>query len=191
MIVNLSTIELSFFPASFSNSQIAGVIGETSCDYRESLAAVPDEFLSVFTTWPTVAAPELHEFILGHCTKIGNVRHVLYYDLNESIYVLLRMNITSKEELADFVIDFLNGLIETDKKALSQLIETRVPCSENLVCHKTVQVSLSDSVPSVGFLGILNGMVGTIEGDHPKRGWGLISAEFGDDGELQRFLRTV
>jgi hypothetical protein len=89
--------------------------------------------------------------------------------------------------LADVLIERLNGLIQNPaiREDIGKLIETRVPCSKETLDHPTIQAGDE----GVGFLGILNGLVGTIP-EGPKKGWGFIAAEFSDDGKLERFQRT-
>lgn len=96
---------------------------------------------------------------------------------------------------ADYIIAFLNEVVKVDPKALAQLIETRVPCNEILAKHPSIQVNALDSDDlekgfEVGFLGVLNGMVGTIPEGGEKAGWGYIAAVFEDDGSLSGFRRT-
>jgi len=90
------------------------------------------------------------------------------------------------QALADYIITFLNELVDADPVAMTQLIETRVPCDETLVEHPTVQVLVEGDKHSVGMLGILNGIIGA----RPEDGWGYVAAEFDDDGRLVKFLRT-
>lgn len=86
-------------------------------------------------------------------------------------------------------IDFLNHLLEIDREAIERLVETRVLCSEKLADHPTVQVHCINGSSSVGFLGILNGLLGTF-GDGPKKGWGKITAVFDDENKLISFKKT-
>jgi hypothetical protein len=82
------------------------------------------------------------------------------------------------------VLDFLNDLLTYDKDALNKLIETRVPCNSKLAHHETVQVvgSTDENLKQtyeVGFLGILNGLVGI----HEESGYGYISAAYDDSND--------
>lgn len=62
----------------------------------------------------------------------------------------------------DDAIAFLNHLLKVDAEAIRALVETRVPCGEALTNHPTVQVQAHGSEPpSVGLLGLLNGLFGT------------------------------
>lgn len=94
----------------------------------------------------------------------------------------------------DTALSILNEAMLLDPIAVRALIETRVPCNEALADHPTIQVHDPEdgSGPSVGFLGILNGIFGTYDGG-PKGGWGPISARFEDHGHgpLVGFERTV
>ena len=94
------------------------------------------------------------------------------------------------EELADLLITRLNEILATDRDAIEAVAEHRVPCNQALLNHPTVQVMADGGVNKVGFLGILNGLVGTIP-DGPREGWGFIAGCYDDDGKLVRFQRTV
>src|SRR5277367_2353946 len=89
-------------------------------------------------------------------------------------------------EFADLLITLLNKLIENEdvRKDISRLIETRVPCSKATVDHPTIQAGwpTNDKVgsPNVGFLGVMNGLVGVLP-DGPRKGWGYITAHFEDN----------
>jgi hypothetical protein len=87
------------------------------------------------------------------------------------------------------LIDRLNEIAGADSKALGDLIEARVPCNEALADHPSVQVFAHEGPPTVGLLGILNGLVGTID-EGPRKGWGFIAAVFEDDGTFSHFRRT-
>jgi hypothetical protein len=85
------------------------------------------------------------------------------------------------------VIAFLNSLLEIDREAVTTLFDAaRVPCSEGLANHPTVQV-VPNRAPevygkySVGVLGILNGMFGT-----DNESWGTIYMDM-DEGKIVRF----
>lgn len=89
-------------------------------------------------------------------------------------------------ELADEIIARLNNLIQHSevRQDVSKLIETRIPCSEATQNHPTIQAG-----EGLGFLGLLNGIVGVIP-DGKKEGWGYITAKFDDQGKLTQFCRT-
>lgn len=97
------------------------------------------------------------------------------------------------EALADLLIQRLNEIARVDPDAMAALIKTRVPCNDAMLRHPTVQVArqvgASDDAFEVGFLGMLNGIIGVIE-DGPRKGWGHIAAVMDDDGTLLRFGRS-
>lgn len=94
--------------------------------------------------------------------------------------------------LAVALIERLNRLIEDpDVRAdLARILATRVPTSRATFVHPTIQVR-GDAPESgtVGLLGLLNGIVGTLP-DGPRKGWGYITAALADDGALLRFELT-
>lgn len=89
----------------------------------------------------------------------------------------------------DEFIAFLNSLLEHDCHTLDSLISIRVPCSEDLLEHPSVQVNhTAGELCRVGFLGIMNGYFGTIdEGEY--KGWGPIAVQY-KGNRLFRFVRT-
>jgi hypothetical protein len=91
--------------------------------------------------------------------------------------------------LADMLIERLNDIAVADPKAIERLIQYRVPCNHSMSIHPTVQACAEDGGVTVGMLGILNGLIGTIP-TGPKKGWGYVAAEFADDGSFIRFVRT-
>lgn len=105
-------------------------------------------------------------------------------------------------DLADEVITRLNKLIENPevREDIGQLIETRVTCGQATLDHPTIQATELDTSKHtvrgtprpglVGFLGVLNGLVGAMP-DGPKKGWGYVAAVFDDNMKLVRFERTV
>jgi len=91
---------------------------------------------------------------------------------------MLKQSITIKN-----VCDILNELIKLDQKCAETLVSQRVPCNESVADHPTIQVHQPPGEkPSVGLLGILNGLFG-IQDD----GFGALCAEFDDDNKLRRF----
>jgi hypothetical protein len=98
----------------------------------------------------------------------------------------------------DDTIYFLNELISIDPNAIKNLINARVLCNQQMADHPTVQVGrISDKTHKynekepfrVGFIGILNGLFGTIpEGTH--KGWGVITFICDEEGNLSKFVRT-
>lgn len=57
------------------------------------------------------------------------------------------------------IVDYLNGLLQIDKEAVSEIFTRRVECNEELADHPTVQVgSYHEGEYIVGALGIMNGL---------------------------------
>jgi hypothetical protein len=100
----------------------------------------------------------------------------------------MKLNITEKE-FAEYIVNFMNELLEYDKNAIACLIANRVPCNEKLSDHPTVQVMRQNDGYTVGLLGILNGLIGC---DNNFQGY--IGFEFQPDEEssfrtsLSRFI---
>lgn len=95
-------------------------------------------------------------------------------------------------ELADAVIERLNALIQDPavRADVGKLVEERVPVGERTAAHPSIQVQqniVGDNV--LGFLGLLNGLIGTIPGGR-LAGWGYVAAVFDEAGRLERFRRT-
>ena len=96
----------------------------------------------------------------------------------------------TKEEMADLVIERLNEIASHDPMAMKDLIKSRVSCNERLADHPTVQVHQDrNHNTSVGFLGMLNGLVGTIP-DGPLKGLGYVMAVFDAHGAFSHFRRS-
>jgi len=97
----------------------------------------------------------------------------------------------NREALADQFINSLNDLIVDDRKAIQDLIQHKVRCSEFLFQHPTMQVgtNVDEGFHTIGMLGIINGLIGVIESGE-REGWGFVSAVLNDRGELEKFERT-
>lgn len=94
---------------------------------------------------------------------------------------MIRTSITIDE-----MIGYLNELRSIDPSAVAALIESRVPCNEELAQHETCQTSGTAYEPRVGLLGVINGAFGTDDS-----GRGPIAANFDDiSGELLGFIFT-
>jgi hypothetical protein len=76
----------------------------------------------------------------------------------------------------------LNEALRFDPKAITELIDHRVPCNPDLADHATIQTMPSFGANKVGLLGILNGIFGTA-----SDGRGPIAAIYDDAGRLVRF----
>ena len=88
-----------------------------------------------------------------------------------------------QENNAKNIIAILNEIHQMDSSVMPKLINYRVPCNSELAEHPSVQVGKGDVGCEVGFLGILNGLVG-IKPD----GYGFIGAKYTDEGELSGFV---
>jgi len=91
----------------------------------------------------------------------------------------------------EYVILFLNDLLDRDRTAISTLLETRVPINEALVRHPTLQHTRNylTTKPEVGLLGVINGLFGTLQGG-PRNGWGPITARFDEHNNCLGFFKT-
>lgn len=94
-------------------------------------------------------------------------------------------------ELAKEIIKRLNSLVEDEavRKLFENAIENRTFVSSSVIEHPTIQAWKVGDEYAVGFLGILNGIIGAISGGRFDR-WGYISAKFTDVGELVKFELT-
>ena len=95
-------------------------------------------------------------------------------------------------ELADEIIARLNRLIEDPaiRADVGKLLAERVACSKATDEHPSIQVrAYEDGSATVSFLGLINGLVGTMPGV-AGGGWGYVSAVLEEDGSLVRFCRT-
>lgn len=83
------------------------------------------------------------------------------------------------------VLNLLNELVEIDRDAMLKLLHSRVTFKEQMRDHPTVQMMIGQDGPSVGLLGILNGLFGVDE-----NGNGPFCAVVDKDGQLIGFFRT-
>lgn len=93
----------------------------------------------------------------------------------------------TRAEIADIMIEALNKLLEDEhtRKDIAALMLRSVSASPQTVVHPTIQVDGA----RLSVLGLLNGSVGVVEAG-PRKGWGLITAVYDNDGVLARFERT-
>lgn len=90
--------------------------------------------------------------------------------------------------LANEIIDRLNKLIQNPEASelISKLVNARIEVPESLVDHPTIQVhNQPGQKPQVGFLGLLNGIVGVREDQ-----WGYITLGEYIDGSIEKFKIT-
>jgi hypothetical protein len=88
-------------------------------------------------------------------------------------------------------VRLLNEALERDPDALTQLVNLRVACNEQLAQHPTIQVHKFGEVHKVGILGLLNGALGGgPSGDIGAQG--AIDPKSGQFTKIKRFvdLRT-
>lgn len=94
--------------------------------------------------------------------------------------------------LAETLIGRLNYLCKDPevRAAIQALIDVRVPVTDAVADHPSIQVVSDDGPAKLGILGLLNGLTG-VRPEEPKKGWGHITAVFDDnDGTLLRFELT-
>lgn len=94
----------------------------------------------------------------------------------------------TEAEIAGVIIDRLNVIIQDPnvREDVERLVETRIKAtSQETLDHPSIQ-SIDGEV---GFLGLLNGILGTIP-EGKFKGWGYVMAVFDDDGKLMRFQDT-
>lgn len=82
------------------------------------------------------------------------------------------------------IVEVLNRIHKLDPTVLPALIETRVPCNEELADDPAVQVLATngDGIFEIGILGILNGLV--------ENGEGYVFAIFDTEGNLTHFMQS-
>ena len=91
------------------------------------------------------------------------------------------------EELADEIIARLNKLCEDPEVLLTigRLLDQRVLASKEILDHPTLQFSdmAHPSQMGLGFIGLLNGLVGTIQSGKFEC-WGFICACWDGEGDI-------
>ena len=94
----------------------------------------------------------------------------------------------TQTKLVETMVDYLNSLVKMDPKAMTELMEHRVPCNVDLTYHPAVQVIADDPIHGsvVGMLGIINGFYGT----RPS-GRGYIEAVFDIDTKMILYFRMA
>ena len=90
----------------------------------------------------------------------------------------------------DIAIKLLNELNTLDSEFTAELVGARFPCNDAIDNHPRFQVQVRKGEPAVaGFLGILNGLFGTIP-EGPRKGWGPIMAVIDEDGKIIKFAKS-
>ena len=93
-----------------------------------------------------------------------------------------------KTKLAQEMVDYLNELLELDRDAITQLMDTYVETGCALAEHPTLQVvEMMSASPlyGVGPLGVINGFIG----ERDKVGY--VTAVYDDNFKLERFEVTT
>jgi hypothetical protein len=76
-------------------------------------------------------------------------------------------------QLAHHIIQLMNSALILDREAIDALVKRRVVCNADLAQHPTIQVRTGSAAPTLGLVGLLNGIVGVDE-----QGNGYIAADF-------------
>lgn len=92
---------------------------------------------------------------------------------------MLKQSVTPQE-----VCDLLNELLKLDYDCIHKLLSHREVCNDLVANHPTVQVQqrCGDEFPSVGIVGIINGLFGISE-----EGMGALCYEIDDDSTIIGF----
>lgn len=97
----------------------------------------------------------------------------------------MSLDIVSLDAVLAAALEVLNRALKVDRLAITDLMETRVPCSEKLRKDPTIQVVRKsfhkDSFVEVGPLGLINGIFG-IRDD----GAGHITAVYDEESRIIR-----
>lgn len=98
----------------------------------------------------------------------------------------------TREAAIDFVIERLNQLIKTPevRQDLKALIETRIPVEAETGLHPDIITERRGNQLHLGFMGMLNGVLGAIPEGEPMAGRGPVMAVFDGQGVLSHFRRT-
>lgn len=89
----------------------------------------------------------------------------------------------------DIAIEFLNEWAAQDPNAVISLVNVRVPCNKFTLDHPSIQAGIDNGAPQVGFLGVLNGLFGTI-GKGELAGYGKICFVHEAQRSRTQFART-
>ena len=91
---------------------------------------------------------------------------------------MIKKSITPKD-----VVDLLNEMLCLDSKGTQRFIQNRVEVNMKVANHPTIQVKNypDDAFPTLGPIGFLNGLFGTLE-----NGFGVIAAEYPPKGKKQK-----
>lgn len=95
-----------------------------------------------------------------------------------------------RSDFVDRAVAVLNEALKISPEAVTDLVRHHVACRDGLKDHPTIQVLLADdSKPTVGMLGLINGILGL-----NTEGFGQVTAVLDDDGSglvVTTFQRSV
>lgn len=93
----------------------------------------------------------------------------------------------------DETICVLNRALQKDRDAISKLfLRRKVKCNDELADDETIQVGKRGNSPTIGPIGILNGLFGIDDDMDTGYGtcYGAIGARVGDDGNIVTFEKV-
>lgn len=82
------------------------------------------------------------------------------------------------DAITDRIIEVMNRMLESDPRATNAILRTRHNCNQRLADDPTIQVASDWEPPTVGLLGILNGLAGVLPKESEKPGWGRVAAVY-------------
>jgi len=82
-------------------------------------------------------------------------------------------------------VEVLNRMLLTDSRPVEKLVHTRFECNQELADDPSIQVLTENGKYAVGFLGVINGILGIYE-----NGWGPIVADVDEHGHIINFRRS-
>jgi|SRR5210317_1524525 len=85
------------------------------------------------------------------------------------------------------IVKILNRVYQTDPRAMESLVNYRVICNEKMIEDPTVRTGYRGGYPTLGVMGLLNGLIGTetwigtkLDGNKKLRGFTVIRRENDD-----------
>ncbi len=84
-------------------------------------------------------------------------------------------------------VQVLNDALKLDRQAITDLVNMRVECNNELARHPTIQTGVYGGAKRIGILGLLNGALG----DSPSGvigAQGSMAADTGHFYEIERFV---
>ena len=87
------------------------------------------------------------------------------------------------KNIREKIIDCLNDALDRDREAITTMVKARTKCNEELAGHPTIVVEdADDGSITVGFVGVLNGVLASIGEKKIASRW---SDVFEDGGESE------